>query len=304
MGSVTVADGGRKGDNVPTSVKQLSILSLIVTLIGLAFSSPAQAQSQPASSALACAEMSDSIHRLYLGFFLRDPEPEALLYWNEMYSSGEANLAAIADYMSQSEEFSLRYGQLDDEEFVTRMYINVLKRKPDAEGFNHWVQSLANGYPRGSVMAAFSESQEFVSRTNTVTPLAGYLRWYPEGTRWYCGQGKQTIDIMFDSEDVYTDYIFTNRSGQDTDLAAYISDERQNQRINVAQAKLGSNFALYRWDGTFTGNRDYTNTLQVEASPETEWIFVFYNESLGKTRSGWQVEETATVPSLSTAADS
>lgn len=108
----------------------------------------------------------NSVARLYEAYFLRDADVGGLNYWVPKYRSGELCLTEISDYFAQSNEFVSRYGALGNPEFVRLVYVNVLGREPDPEGYNFWAQQITyNGVSRGTMMVGFSESTEFRSRT-------------------------------------------------------------------------------------------------------------------------------------------
>ena len=107
-----------------------------------------------------------------------------LNHWIGYYRAGNS-LEAISDIFAGSAEFSIRYGSLDNAQFVNRVYANVLGRAPDAQGFAFWRGQLDSGaMTRGQVMLAFSEGTEFRSLSNNevyVTMIyAGMLRREPD----------------------------------------------------------------------------------------------------------------------------
>lgn len=101
-----------------------------------------------------------SVERLYLAYFLRDPDAGGLAYWNDRFRRG-LPLRAISGAFSRSAEFQGRYGALSDRDFVDLVYRNVLSRTPDAGGYAYWLGQMAAGMTRGSLMIGFSESDEF-----------------------------------------------------------------------------------------------------------------------------------------------
>ena len=108
----------------------------------------------------------NAVARLYRAFFLRQPDQGGLDYWVTKYRSHELCLSEIAEYFAASEEFVAAYGSLDIPNFVRRVYLNVLGREPDPDGYNHWAVRLTyGGLRRGEMMAFFSESPEFRART-------------------------------------------------------------------------------------------------------------------------------------------
>lgn len=106
-------------------------------------------------------DISAPLARLYFTYFLRIPDYEGLMYWTQKAKDG-APLQQISAAFALSEEFSARYGSLNNEQFVTLVYNNVLVRAPDASGKAYWLGLLNNGsITRGQVMLGFSESAEY-----------------------------------------------------------------------------------------------------------------------------------------------
>ncbi len=135
-----------------------------------------------------CPELTDSVDRLYLAFFDRAPDARGWQYWVDRYSSGR-DLEVMSNSFVASREFRETYGSVSDPQFVDLVYRNVFDREPDAGGRAHWLGALGRGMSRGELMIAFSESEEYVIQTETFDPMAGYGRWYPEGSEWICIDG-------------------------------------------------------------------------------------------------------------------
>ena len=112
------------------------------------------------------SELGDQVSRLYLAYFLREPEVAGLNFWLAERAAG-TTLASVPQLFAQSPEFLNQYGSLSDTEFVYLVYQNVLDRAPDPGGLDHWVGQLQAGDSRGSVMIGFSESDEFRAQTGT-----------------------------------------------------------------------------------------------------------------------------------------
>ncbi len=113
----------------------------------------------PSATAAEADQRAAQTRRLYLAYFLREPDAGGWEYWN----NHEWGLVEISDYFAQSEEFKNTYGDLDDGEFVDLIYRNVLDREAEAEGYDYWYDLIHNkDVRRGRVMLAFSESEEFV----------------------------------------------------------------------------------------------------------------------------------------------
>ena len=132
----------------------------------LAFSDSLEFVDKTGTAPMTSSEVG-KVTRLYKGFFLRDPDRVGLEMWVDYLAAG-GDLSEIAEAFASSEEFTERYGSLSDIEFVYLIYANVLDRSPDTAGFTFWVSTLRAGLSRGTVMAGFTESAEFVTKTGTV----------------------------------------------------------------------------------------------------------------------------------------
>lgn len=123
------------------------------------------------------------IVRLYWAFFNRIPDYGGLTNWTTAYRGG-MSLSAIATEFAASQEFLNTYGALNNTQFVTLLYQNVLGRQPDPAGLSNWVNALNNGLSRGDAMIGFSESTEFkatsYNRVYVTMMYVGMLRRSPE----------------------------------------------------------------------------------------------------------------------------
>ena len=136
--------------------------------------------------------------RLYTAYFRRVPDYAGLMHWfNAMYPSGGGSGASLADVsqaFAQSAEFVNTYGALNNADFVTLVYQNVLGRTPDAEGFSYWLGQLNAGISRGAMMTGFSESTENQNATANslliTMSYVGMLRREPDATgyAWWLGE--------------------------------------------------------------------------------------------------------------------
>ncbi|MBK5223347.1 MAG: DUF4214 domain-containing protein [Acidimicrobiia bacterium] len=153
----------------------------VLVALGLAISTPSPATAQtsvvaPSSAGGQVVALSSpksgandlSIDRLYLAFFLREPDAGGLAYWHDQAANG-TTLSAVSSYFAASPEFTVRYGHLADDAFVDLVYANVMGREPDASGRAHWVGVLRDRrLSRGGVMLAFSDSAEFKTRSGLI----------------------------------------------------------------------------------------------------------------------------------------
>jgi hypothetical protein len=98
--------------------------------------------------------------RLYFATYLRIPDYAGLAFNAGLVRAGTVTLQQLADFFTASPEFAALYGALDDAQFVTLLYNNVLGRAPDQAGLDGWVGLLGSGYTRGQVLLGFSDSVE------------------------------------------------------------------------------------------------------------------------------------------------
>jgi hypothetical protein len=99
-------------------------------------------------------------YRLYQAAFDRAPDAAGLGFQIKALDDGWG-IAAVAKNFIDSPEFSATYGSLNNDQFVTQLYHNVLNRDPDSAGLAYHVNDLNNnGLSRADVLAQFSESPE------------------------------------------------------------------------------------------------------------------------------------------------
>ncbi|SLN61985.1 DUF4214 domain-containing protein [Pseudooctadecabacter jejudonensis] len=104
------------------------------------------------------------LFRLYEGIFGRAPDEAGFEGWMNNFANG-MTFAEVAGAFMASPEFQLLYSDTTDADFVELLYQNVLGRDPDEGGERGWLNNLANGMPRETVVEFFIESQEFINTT-------------------------------------------------------------------------------------------------------------------------------------------
>lgn len=107
------------------------------------------------------AEATGFIARLYTKMLGRKFDEGGLEDWCKAYITKEKTIENIAaDGFLHSPEFEQQ--NLDDKEFVTRMYETFLNREPDEAGLNDWIGRLERGEEtRDSLVYGFTNSPEF-----------------------------------------------------------------------------------------------------------------------------------------------
>lgn len=131
----------------------------------------------------AYAGRAGGVARLYQATYLRRPDSAGMGYWvNRVHRV--LSLKRVADMMAAAPEFTARYGSLNNAQFVTLVYQNVLGRTPATSERDYWAGQLDAGRAsRGRVMVGFSESPEYKNRTNAevavVTTFFALVRRVP-----------------------------------------------------------------------------------------------------------------------------
>lgn len=119
------------------------------------------------------ASWADDVYRLYRATLDRAPDAAGFADWTAKLSAGLDALAATAGFVD-SPEFQLRYGALNDADFIRLLYRNVLDRAPDAAGLADWTDLLSTGTSRAAVVQGFAQSVEFAAAT--AADLKGWIR--------------------------------------------------------------------------------------------------------------------------------
>lgn len=159
--------------------------------------------------------VSDSIVRLYCGLFGRQPDPFELEYWAGRYWNG-LPLTTIAESFTNAHEFVNRYGVLTDAGLVDVLYRDVLGRDAGIGGVEAMLVRLDSGeMHRGQVVVQFTESSEYVRRTNTAAPRKPALP-YPDvgsGRRIILTDSGQRVWLVEATGELYKTHQVSGRRG-------------------------------------------------------------------------------------------
>lgn len=99
--------------------------------------------------------------RLYQSALGRQPDQGGLHFWEKALESQQFSLVDLAGSFIVSNEYVGRFGaDLNNTDFMVRIYQNILGRQPEQEGLNFWVNSLDQGNSRSLVLSLVSESPE------------------------------------------------------------------------------------------------------------------------------------------------
>ena len=102
------------------------------------------------------------------------PDTDGLRYWIGKYTSGVNDDRAVAQSFLVSDEFAERYGSnVTNAKYVETLYVNVLGRDYDQNGYNYWLGNLNNGTEtRYELLLGFAESAENKTLFTEMTGLS------------------------------------------------------------------------------------------------------------------------------------
>ncbi|MCO8127674.1 DUF4214 domain-containing protein [Acidimicrobiia bacterium EGI L10123] len=110
-----------------------------------------------------------AVARYYAALLNRAPDTSGFQYWVDTLP--QAGAVEVAKAFTQSTEFQARYGPMLDApsgDLVDFVYTATLGRQADPSGKAYWVDALDRGaITPGWLVAAFSESDEFMALTGT-----------------------------------------------------------------------------------------------------------------------------------------
>lgn len=147
------------------------------------------------------APFMDDVFRLYRATLDREPDPTGLANWAGRLADGQTYLDITTGFIA-SREFSNTYGNLNNSEFVTQLYRNVLNREPDASGLASWVGRLDSGDSKESVVRGFAQSREFISDQQGA--FTGFMGAQTGDTL----DGGQGPDVLVGSDHLADSFVF------------------------------------------------------------------------------------------------
>ena len=99
------------------------------------------------------------VTRFYQQCLSREPDTSGLNHWVDSLNNGDKTGKELAESFVFSEEFENQ--NTSDSEFVTILYKAFFNRDPDTGGYNNWMNKIADGSSRSSVLNGFTSAQEF-----------------------------------------------------------------------------------------------------------------------------------------------
>lgn len=107
------------------------------------------------------------VHRLYVLALDRPVDPSGLAHWTGRLDAGWS-ADRVARGITGSREYGVRFGALDTEGFVRRIYVDGLRRDADPGGLAFWVRRIdQGGTTRPVVLVGFARSEELIRRIAT-----------------------------------------------------------------------------------------------------------------------------------------
>ncbi len=105
-------------------------------------------------------KLSSFVKRMYTKALGRDAESGGFNYWTLQLLSKKKTPQQIANFFFNSKEFKDKH--LSDKEFLDRIYLTIMGRKPDQSGYDYWLGRLSkNSINRQGIIDAFINSKEF-----------------------------------------------------------------------------------------------------------------------------------------------
>ena len=125
---------------------------------GIKSGAPNAKAEKPSSNALKFAT------RLYTCCLGREPDADGLQFWALRLTNLESSGASAAKGFFESQEFQNL--NVNDVEYLTRLYRTFMGREPDEGGMTFWLGHLATDMTREQVLKGFAESEEFTNICN------------------------------------------------------------------------------------------------------------------------------------------
>ncbi|WP_299414845.1 DUF4214 domain-containing protein [uncultured Sulfitobacter sp.] len=135
------------------------------------------------------SDLAGQIFRLYQATLNRLPDTQGHAGWTAQLFEQSQDLLEITNGFVGSREFQNVYGALDDTNFISLLYNNVLDRAPDDAGLAQWKENIDRGLSRAEVVLGFSESAEMKNATraelNTFLAQRTEANWTDDVYRLY-----------------------------------------------------------------------------------------------------------------------
>lgn len=118
-------------------------------------------------------------YRVYQAAFDRKPDIPGLSFWMFNMDNGVTLEAVARGFLESAEAIKLYGANPTAEEFVSKLYSNVLHRAPEQAGYDFWVNAIKLGFSRSELLAQFAESAE--NRAQVIGVIEGGIDYTPFG---------------------------------------------------------------------------------------------------------------------------
>ena len=120
------------------------------------------------------------IYRLYEAVFGRASDKIGMGYWMDRMEHGTSLLQVAKEFINNQPEFDQKYGlNPSDADFLTKLYLNILDREPDSDGYNYWLGRIVDS-SREQILMEFSESPE--NQAGVIEIIGSGIDYTPWGT--------------------------------------------------------------------------------------------------------------------------
>lgn len=103
---------------------------------------------------------SQFVTQVYLNVLHRTPDGAGLTFWTNQLNSGVSRGLVMTGFSESAEYVRTMKSEVD----VSMVYIAMLRRSPDADGFAYWVGAEDRGTPIQSLIGGFLSSTEYANR--------------------------------------------------------------------------------------------------------------------------------------------
>ena len=155
------------------------------------------------------------VERMYTYILERNADSEGLMDWTGQLLFKLTDGAEVAEGFVMSEEFILK--DVNDEEYVKKLYLTLFDRVPSTDEVNRWVFELENGASREEVLAGFINSVEFENLCKTYGIDPGHI--YDTGKTSVYTSGNRIDSSSADREKIsqYVERLYNKALGRDSE---------------------------------------------------------------------------------------
>jgi len=104
-------------------------------------------------------DLREFVSRFYIVILDRMPDLGGVNYWSKLLRDKSKTGSDIARDFILSKEFKSK--NLNNEEYITKLYKAFFDRDPDEIGFSHWLELMDRGASREEILDGFLKSKEF-----------------------------------------------------------------------------------------------------------------------------------------------